>query len=392
MIGGAKLPIDKFTLREDGAKEPIELHATTKRDFMQGSETVAIALVMNTWEVWVGNDDVTEESDPSRYQGVLKGLSQALDGVKFTEAGPPGSQGTLITYADKAAVKIKMGPLSNITGSALGSQKDYFGTKGVEMVKGIELAMGKLHEVTAARKVLIIVCDGNDTNNEAAKVALRHDRDLALQDRIQTFAIVYKSALSDPAQVIGNFTSSLTTVNTAENIASTIAAILSRMNDRYYLTFPGFDPKTGLGPVVGRQGPQADPQDRQGRPGDPVEVTMAPVWSPPKHGSWLWLFIVIGAARVAAGFHHHHRRRDAEEADPDARTGDGRRAGAGAAQACGADADRGAQRGWRRGRVPDRRLARAAQRRRTRTRRSGCARGSRRSARSRRTSTSTTAS
>ncbi len=143
---------------------------------------------MNTWEVWVGNDDVTEESDPSRYQGVLKGSSsQALDGVKFTEAGPPGSQGTLITYADKAAVKIKMGPLSNITGSALGSQKEYQGTKGQEMVKGVELAMAELHNVTAARKVLIIVCDGNDTNNDAAKATLKNDRALAAKDHIQTF-------------------------------------------------------------------------------------------------------------------------------------------------------------------------------------------------------------
>ena len=37
------------------------------------------------------------------------------------------------------------------------------------------------------------------------------------------------------------------TVNSAEGIASEINAILARMADRYYLTFPGYDEKPSLG-------------------------------------------------------------------------------------------------------------------------------------------------
>ena len=292
VIGGAMIPMDKFTIRDANAKVPVELHATAKRDFSQGTETVAVAIVMNTWEIWVGNDHVVDEADPSRYPGVLESLEQALDGVKFTEAGPPGSKGMVITYADKAGVKVPMGPLANITGSVLGSQKDYMGTKGVEMVKGIELALGELHTVVASRKVLIIVCDGNDTNNENAKIALANDKKLAQQDHIQTFAIIYKSPLSDPGNVIPVMVPNATTVNSAENIASTIAAILKRMNDRYYLTFPGFDEKTEQG--LNWDGKSHDLVLKIEKDDtDPVAVTLSPMWNQSTHHSFPWLLVII---------------------------------------------------------------------------------------------------
>jgi hypothetical protein len=292
VIGGPMIPFEKFTLRDANAKVPVELHVASHRDFSQGTETVAVAIVMNTWEIWVGNDKVLDESDPSRYPGVLESLEAALDGVHFTEAGPPGSKGMVVTYADKASIKIPMGPLSNITGSALGSQKDYMGTKGVEMVKGIELALGELHTVTASRKVLIVVCDGNDTNNEVAKLALANDKKLAANDHIQTFAIIYKGALSDPGNVIAAMVPNATTVTSAELIAGTISTILKRMNDRYYLTFNGFDEKTEQGLIW-----DGKPHDLalkiEKDDVDTQSVTLAPIWSQPHHNGFPWLLILI---------------------------------------------------------------------------------------------------
>ena len=292
IIGGPMTTNDKFTLRDGNAKTPSEMHVIGKRDFNQGTETVAVAIVMNTWEIWVGNDQVLEPGDPALYPGVLVSLEQALDGVHFAEAGPPGSKGMVVTYADKASIKIPMGPLSNITGSALGNQKDYSGTKGVEMVKGIELALGELHSVVASRKVLIVVCDGNDTNNETATKALAEDRRLAQKDRIQTFAIIYKSVLSDPANVISAFVPVPTTVTTAENIASTISTILKRMNDRYYLTFSGFDEKTDQGLTW-----DGKPHDLvlkiEKEDVDTQPVVLAPVWNQAHHSGFPWLLLII---------------------------------------------------------------------------------------------------
>jgi hypothetical protein len=298
VIGAPNLPTEKFTLREEGAKQPVELKPLSKREYNQGTEKLAIAIVMNGWEIWIGNDKVLPEDDPSRYPGVLEAFEGALDKVNFKEAGPPGSVGAVITYADKAVVRIPMGPLEKITGSQLGTQRDYFGTKGVELVKGVDLALTELHKVSAARKVLIVVCDGMDTNMEAAKGQLIALKAQAKGDQIQTFAIIYKSAMSGDGNVISTMIPQTQTVNSADNIATAIAGILARMADRQYLTFPGFDPKLGLG--LSWDGKQhnlilkVDKDDAE-----PVGLSLAPPWNVAKAGfPWLILLIVVLGALV----------------------------------------------------------------------------------------------
>ena len=66
VIGAPNLPSEKFTIREEGAKQPIELKPLSKRDYNQGTEKLAIAIVLNGWEIWIGNDDVLPEDDPSQ--------------------------------------------------------------------------------------------------------------------------------------------------------------------------------------------------------------------------------------------------------------------------------------------------------------------------------------
>jgi hypothetical protein len=291
VIGAPNLPNDKFTLREEGAKQPIEIKPLSKREFNQGSEKLAVAIVLNGWEIWIGNDDMVAEDDPSRYPGVLKALEAALDKVDFKSAGPAGSVGTVITYADKATVRIPMGPLEKITGAQLGTQKDYLGTKGVELVKGVELALSELHKVQASRKALIVVCDGNDTNPEAAKSQLVSDKAQAKADGIQTFAIIYKGALSGDGNVISAMIPATQFVNSADNIATAIQQILTRMADRQYLTFPGFDAKAGIGLTWdGRPHNLIIKVDKDDT--DPVQLTLAPPWSA-SHGGFPWLTVIL---------------------------------------------------------------------------------------------------
>jgi len=300
VIGAPNMPGEKFTLREEGAKQPIELKPTSKREYTQGTEKLAIAIVMNGWEIWIGNDDVLPDGDPSRFPGVLKALEAALDKVSFKDAGPPGSLGMVITYADSATVRIPMGPLDRVTGSALGTQKDYFGTQGVELVKGVDLALSELHKVQVSRKVLIVVCDGLDKNMDAAKGQMVALKARAAADKIETFAIIYKGGMSGDGNVISAMITQTQTVNTAENIATAIQGILARMADRQYLTFPGFEPKLGLGLLWDGKPHnlilKIDKDDA-----DPVELTLAPPWHLPKPGfPWLVvILIVLGALLLA---------------------------------------------------------------------------------------------
>jgi hypothetical protein len=249
VIGAPNMSADKFKIVDKSAKVPVELAAIQKRDYNQGTETLAVAIVMNGWELWIGNDKEAglAEDDPTRRQGVLIELRAALDKLNFKDAGPPGSLGIVITYGDKAVVRVPMGPLQNITGSALGLQKDYAGTTGVELVKGIELALAELHKAQASRKVLIVVGDGTDTSPDAAKAQLANLKKQAAQDQVQTFAIIYRTKDSQETTVIGGMISQVSTVTTADNIAASIQNILARMADRQYLTFPGWDRKLNQG-------------------------------------------------------------------------------------------------------------------------------------------------
>ena len=292
IIGGQNVGLDQFTIKEANAKLPISIKASNKRDFLQGNETVAIALVINGQEVWVGNDDIEDKDSPSLYPGILKDLKIALQNVPFATAGPTGSKGVLISYADKAEIKVAMGPLSNLTAEALGNQSDYHGKAGTAMVQGIQSALTELHQVSTSRKALIVIGDGTDTNPEAAPAQLTALKKQASQDHVQTFAVIYKGALSGEKTVIGSFVPAPRTVNSAADIATTVKAILDRMADRYYLTFPGFDKAAGLGlPWDGK------PHDLIVQIGkddtDAVQLTMVPKWLPPQPMSLWWLWIVI---------------------------------------------------------------------------------------------------
>jgi hypothetical protein len=309
VVDGPKLPQDKYVLRDADAKPPIELHAAKLRGFAQGNETVALAIVMDTWEMWVGNDDVirADDRDParlaSRTPGVLKPLAAALDGVKFADAGPPGSLAMIVTYGDRAALRVPPEPLAALSGAQLGSQQDYYGVKGAEMTAGIELALARLHDVTAARKLLVVICDGHDTNDDAARVRLRAAKAAAAQDRVQTFAIIYKAPLSDaagPGNAITALVPGAVTVNTAEAIASALATILAKLDDRYYLTFPGWDAVRDVGLAWDGKPHHLvlaiDHDDQEA-----ADVILAPAWRPPHPRSVVfWVLIAVAAAAVVA--------------------------------------------------------------------------------------------
>jgi len=300
VIGAPNFAAEKFTLHEDGAKIPVEMKAASKRDFAQGSETLAVAIVLYGWEQWIGNDKVPATAafppdDPTRTPGVLDALEQALDSVKFKDAGPPGSLGTVITYADKVAVKIPMGPLSAINGAALGTQSDYYGTKGAELVRAVESAMSALSKTQTARKVLIVLCDGNDTDNEHAKANLGALKQQATRAGIQVFGLIYRAAngLSGDTNVLVGLVPQTKLLTGADTIGPAIQDILARMADRQYLTFPGFDKKLDVGlPWDGKQHNLVLKIDKTDL--EPVAITLSPVWHASKAGfPWLILIIIL---------------------------------------------------------------------------------------------------
>jgi hypothetical protein len=292
VIGGPKVPVEKFTISTTNKNQKVTLKPDKLREYSEGTETIAIALVINGQEIWVGNDDY-ETDENAKYAGVLKALEQAIDKLQLGNAGPPGSKGVVVSYSTGAEIKVPMGDLKAITGGALGSQKDYSHKIGTDMVQGITMAMAELSKVSTARKALIIVGDGTDTNPEGAKSQLKDLKEQARKQNIALFAIVYKSALTGDAPVVlTTMVPGAKTVSSIDGVASELNAIIARIQDRYYLTFPGYDPKIKQGlPWDSKEHDLVIKIDQTEL--EPVSLVLAPTWNPPSTGGFPWLVLIL---------------------------------------------------------------------------------------------------
>jgi len=296
VIGGAKVPLEKFALSTTNQGQKVTLRPDKLREYTEGTETIAIALVINGQEIWVGNDDY-ETDENAKYPGVLKNLEAAIDKLQLGSAGPPGSKGVVVSYSSGADIKVPMGDLKLITGGALGSQKDYHGKIGTDMVQGITQGLAELSKVSTARKALIVVGDGSDTNNEVAKSALADLKKQAGKQNIQLFAVIYKCTISGEGNVITTLIPTAKTVGSVEGIAAELNGIIARMADRYYLSFPGYDEKMGMGlPWDGRDHDLVLKIDQTEL--EPFSLTLAPKWAL-KRGGFPWLIAtLIGISAV----------------------------------------------------------------------------------------------
>jgi hypothetical protein len=294
VVGGQKLPIEKFSISTLNKNTRVTMKAEKLRPYTEGTETIAIALVINGQMIWIGTDAwATEGSNANEsYPGVLNNLETAINSLNLGSAGPAGSKGMIVSYSQGAEIKVPMGDLKLITGGALGKQEDYKNKIGTDMVQGISMALAELSKVSTARKALIVVGDGNDTNNDVAKVELADYKKQAVKQGVQLFAIIYKSAISTDGAVITTMIPGAKTVNSVDGIASELNGIIARMADRYYLTFPGFDEKTGEAlPFDNREHDivlKIDQQDAE-----PISLTLAPAWAPPVHNGFPWLIVLL---------------------------------------------------------------------------------------------------
>lgn len=300
IVGAPRTTLEKLSLSTVAGGHPVTMPAERVRQYTEGSEPIAVALVISGHEIWIGNDKC-EPDEPARHAGVLENLAQAIDKLQLGNVGPRGSVGMVVSYSVGAEVKVSLGDISNITGAALGNQCDYHGKIGTDLVQGITFALAELSKITIARKALIVIGDGGDTNAAAAKLALPQLKRQAQAANIETHAIVYKSAVSSDEDLITTMIPTAKRVNSIAGIAAELDAIIVHIADRYYVTFAGYDAltKTAL-PWDGRVHELIVRIDQ--RESDPVTIRLAPRWQSAHPKSWAWLAIAlfIGTALVLA--------------------------------------------------------------------------------------------
>lgn len=189
---------------------------------------VALAILYSGNEVWCGNEE--HERDPNAtYHGAFHDLRAAFAHGVPPEAFPDGSVATLISYAENLVVRYPMGPVRGLDERAFGVQRDYRMSLGNQLMLGVDRAIGELEAVRARRRVLVIIGDGNDTNNV---VAVQHFHDLQAdlgRDHIDAYAIVVKSTLSPDEQIVSALTPQVDLLTSSSGIPESLAAIWSQL-------------------------------------------------------------------------------------------------------------------------------------------------------------------
>ena len=212
--------------------------ASSVKSYAEAGEPLALAIVFSGQEVWIGNDGFESPGDPGYYPGALDTLVTTFDRLALGKRLPAASQGTLISYADRVVVRLPMGPLDRLTGKSFGTQRDYYGQVGASLVDGIEAGLTALTDTRAARKVLIVIGDGNDTNNGTARGRLRELARIAARANIETHAVIHRSALSEPLNVLSEMVPGAVEVASAAALGAVIESAIDKLDDRFYAWFP----------------------------------------------------------------------------------------------------------------------------------------------------------
>jgi hypothetical protein len=297
IINGPLLPIDKIFLVDE---HHTKIAATSLVPWKAMPEPVAIAIVIAGSEVMVGNTSIEPDDSPARYPGYLEGVRAGMTALDLAHATPPGSQGILITYEDAARIRVPMGPIARLDAGAIGSEKDYYKRLGTDLVGGVELAVAELAKVSVPRKVLIVIGDGNDTNNDNARTQLAELAARASNANIETYALIYKGALSNESDVITSMIQDAPAAPSADAVGPAMAAIGARIANRYLVRFPGEH-------LTWDGSPQYVTVDLGGKTLEPVALygSVTPPASPPARYNpflswWFQLAMGLGAVGVIA--------------------------------------------------------------------------------------------
>ncbi|MEZ4368363.1 MAG: hypothetical protein R2939_19100 [Kofleriaceae bacterium] len=89
------------------------------------------------------------------------------------EGGAAGLAGGAIITGQGVTTKMELGPLETLAADKLGSQKDYARQTSRDLVNGINAAIAMLKTATTARKAIVYIGDGADTNPDAAREQMR---------------------------------------------------------------------------------------------------------------------------------------------------------------------------------------------------------------------------
>ncbi|WP_428268836.1 FHA domain-containing protein [Haliangium sp.] len=286
-----------FVLIQDDVDPAVEIAADKVKSYVESDDPMALVVLVQGDERWMGNETYRDEEDPDRIEGAFTGIGSALDALG--KAGPPGSKAALLVYTmGKAEPKLAMGPADQLGAASLGSQKDFEGNIVVPLLVGLDESMNVFDTHADYRKILVVIGDG--TGQEESIAAGLKDRINKLKQRkVEVFTIHYEAIVSGSPEGQNNMKqlgySSAKHATSRDNFAAFADGFVQQIGARYYATFPGCSDKTP--PVCFKlDGQRHTVLLKAGDLESDVFEVAFPVWNQPEPESslwWLWLLIIL---------------------------------------------------------------------------------------------------
>ena len=99
----------------------------------------------------------------------------------------------------------------------------------MELYRAVELASDELAKLPAGKKILLVLSDGNDTNNDQASELFPKLKEQLAAQHIEVVSIVYKAPLSVEGNVIAKLTSNTRTAPSGEALTSDLVRALGQL-------------------------------------------------------------------------------------------------------------------------------------------------------------------
>lgn len=299
--GSAPPAVEKLTLVQvDDKQGPIELKASELKTYVQGDESLGIVVLHEAQFLWIGNDKYSEAAN--KYEGLHKKLTEALD--KLVTAGPPGSKGAIVNYGKGARVVYGPADLATMTGDKIGTQKEIGMTGDVpvvarDLVVGVDEAAAVLNKMGTSRKVLLVIGDGMNTDQEQGPAELAERGKKLLADKVQVFAIFVQAPvdLDGDSNGFNKLTRNVKRLESPDGLGSAMSSVVDSIADRYYVTFPGADIKLQKSFTWDGKPHEFQLKIDKEELDLPEPLVMAPKWVPPwmrkSGGTPWWVFVLI---------------------------------------------------------------------------------------------------
>jgi hypothetical protein len=161
-IPNLKAPDFKIVYAE--GEQPVESVATAAQAFKDSNEELAIVILVQGSERFMGNmstvDDEGQAREPT--EGAYDQIKPAVEAL--LKVGPKKTKGAILVYGKDVLIKQPMGPLAALNGETIGGPKEFHGVGEKQFKNGLEKAFELLTTESNARKVLVVIGDGGDTN------------------------------------------------------------------------------------------------------------------------------------------------------------------------------------------------------------------------------------